>query len=124
MSISDDLLVEFGRSLGLDGLAWSDTGVVVLDFANRGVLYLEDQDEVLLVYLVRDIDVRESKLKLLHTALTLCHYREGLPYVVQVGLRGEASLVFLVRFMSYDVTLPELERVLELLSQLHDNVQE
>ncbi len=124
MSISDDLLVEFGHSLGLDGLAWSDTGVVVLDFANRGVLYLEDQDEALLVYLVRDIDVRESKLKLLHTALTLCHYREGLPYVVQVGLRGEASLVFLVRFMSYEVTLPELERVLELLSQLHDNVQE
>ncbi len=124
MSISDDLLVEFGHSLGLDGLAWSDTGVVVLDFANRGVLYLEDQDEVLLVYLVRDVDVRESKLKLLHTALTLCHYREGLPYVVHVGLRGEASLVFLVRFMSYDVTLPELERVLELLSQLHDNVQE
>ncbi len=124
MSISDDLLVEFGHSLGLDGLAWSDTGVVVLDFANRGVLYLEDQDEVLLVYLVRDIDVRESKLQLLHTALTLCHYREGLPYVVQVGLRGEASLVFLVRFMSYEVTLPELERVLELLSQLHDNVQE
>ena len=122
MSLSDEVLAEFGRSMGMEGLAWPESGVVVLDFANRGVLYLEDRDETLLIYLSRDIDMRDGKLKFLSTALRLCHYRQGLPYVVQVGLRGESSLVFLVRLSAYELTLPELERVLEVLSDLHDRV--
>jgi hypothetical protein len=55
--------------------------------------------------------------------LQLCHYRERLPYPVQPGLSTDAKLTFFVRLAAADVTLPELERILETLSRLHDAVQ-
>ncbi|NJN46462.1 MAG: hypothetical protein HC808_08285 [Candidatus Competibacteraceae bacterium] len=123
MSVGNQVLAEFGHSMGMGDLTWPDSGVVVLEFESRGELYLEDRDDALLVYLVRNIDTRGGTLNLLKNALQLCHYRQVLPYVVQVGLRGESSLVFLIRLPANEANLPELERVLDTLTNLHDRVR-
>lgn len=124
MSAAADILAEFGRSLGMERLHWSDAGVVALDFDARGTLYLENLEDDLLIYLVRGVDLRDGKLKLLHHALRLCHYREGLPYTVHSGLKDQTSLVFSVRLPGNEITLPSLEEVLEMLTKLHDKVRE
>jgi type III secretion system chaperone SycN len=116
-------IAEFGHNLGMPGLNWSDSGVIVLDFAIRGTLFLEDHDDALLMYLVRTIDSAADRLSVLQTALQLCHYRERLPYPVQPGLSTDAKLTFFVQLAAADVTLPELERILETLTRLHDAVQ-
>ena len=123
MSLSSAALEEFGHSLGLPDLQWPQSGVLALNFDMRGTLFLEDHDNELLVYLVRQIRQPEQTFTILKTALRRCHYRQGLPFAVQAGLRGETDLVFLVRLASRDVSLPELEQVLEILTNLHAAVQ-
>lgn len=117
------LLTEWGESLGLGQLIWPDSGVITLSFEQRGTLYLEQRDTALLVYLARELDRWKDTLETLKLALRMCHYRENLPYPVQVGLKGESSLVFSVRFNTESTTLPELEYAVELLTRLHQQVQ-
>ena len=120
--MSEQLLSEFGDNLGIDGLVWPASRVVGLEFDQRGTLFLEDLGEEMLVYLVRAIDRLDGAAARLERALRLCHYREGLPFSVQAGLKGEDLLAFVVRLPSRETMLPELERVLEMLTDLHDEV--
>lgn len=123
MSLSSTVLAEFGQSLGLPGLQWPQSGVLALDFDTRGTLFLEDRDDDLLIYLMRSITQPDRAMAILKTALQCCHYHQGLPYVVHPALRGETDLVFLTRLPSRDVTLPELERVMDTLTTLHAAAQ-
>lgn len=120
MNAASEALTAFGRSLGLRDFRWPESGIAAFAFAARGTLYLEERDETLLVYLVRTVDLRQSSPELLKTTLRLCHYRQQWPYVVQAGLQDEARLVFLARLPAREVTLPDLEQVLELLTRLHE----
>jgi type III secretion system chaperone SycN len=120
MSPNREILAELGRSLGMHGLAWSENRVVALEIERRGTLFLEDAGDVLLVYLARGIDIGADKAGILRNALRLCHYREGLLYQVQAGLRGDATLVFLVRLPASQIGLAEIESVLDLLTRLQD----
>ncbi|MCP5306248.1 MAG: CesT family type III secretion system chaperone [Chromatiaceae bacterium] len=123
MNTNQEVVAELGRSLGIEGLAMPEGRPLALRFDRRGSLYVEDRDEILLVYLARDIDLGADRAAVLEKALGLCHYSQGLAYPVHPGLRAERTLVFLVRLPSEQVTLPEIERVLELLSDLHEKVR-
>ncbi|MCP3877892.1 MAG: hypothetical protein GY701_05785 [Sulfitobacter sp.] len=120
MNLNGGVLAEFGNSLGLGALSWPDSGAMAIEFESRGTLFLEERGEDLLVYLTRELDAPDCMAEILRNALRLCHYREGLPYTVHTGLRGESGISFLVRVDAYAVTLPELERILEILTVLHD----
>ncbi|HOB61137.1 MAG TPA: type III secretion chaperone SycN [Candidatus Competibacteraceae bacterium] len=124
MSAASMVLTEFGQSLGLTDFRWPDAGMAAFAFDARGTLYLEERDEVLLVYLVRPLDPHRRSPELLKSALRLCHYRQQWPYVVQAGLQDESQLVFLARLPVREVTLPELEQALDLLTRLHDRCAE
>jgi len=119
--MSAELLNELGENLGIEGLEWPQSGTVGLEFDERGTLCLENVDDELLVYLVRNIERRDGGAERLQSALRLCHYREGLPFTVHAGLKGEDLLSFAVRLPSRETTLPELELVLETLTRLHDD---
>jgi len=120
VSATAEALAEFGRSLGIEGLGWPPSGVLTVRFETRGTLFLEDRGDFIFVYLVREIDPAAEIGPILQKALLACHYREGLPFTVQAGLRGDSSLVFLVRLDSREVTLPALDRVLGLLTDLQE----
>lgn len=123
MSLSSAVLAEFGQSLGIADLQWPPSKRLTLSFDLRGTLYLEDRDETLLMYLVRPIDPGKPLGAVLKSALQYCHYRQGLPFTVQPGLRGDTDLVFLVRLSSRSANLPDMERILETLTTLHNAVQ-
>lgn len=124
LASNHEAIAEFGHNLGMSGLNWSESGVIALDFDRRGTLYLEDHDDGLLIYLARNIDSAGTRLRVLQTALQLCHHRQRLPYPVQPGLNGDSTLTFLVHLPVENITLPELERVLETLTRLHDAAQQ
>ena len=123
MSVGAEVLEEFAHSLGIEGMVWPTSGAVRLEFEKRGVLWLESIDDALMVCLVRELGPGDDRSQILSQALAACHYRQGLPYIVQPGLRGESSLTLSVRLDSPEITLPTLEQVLELLTELLDSVR-
>jgi type III secretion system chaperone SycN len=120
----DDFLAVLAQDLGLDALEWSDRNTLVLEIESSGTLYLERRDAVLLLYLVREIPKEQDLDSVMQRALRLCHYRQGIPAPVYPAMRGDDLLVFLVKIPTTQATLPEFQRVLALLGDLHDKAME
>lgn len=122
MSWVDDTIRDFGRGMGMEDLALNNSGLLCLDFEALGSLFIEQAEEAVLVYLVREMP-RHDTLNL-QRAMTLCHYREGLPFAVNAAFREENHLVFIARVSENDFSLPTLERAIDLLTKLHQKVLE
>ncbi len=122
MSWVDDALGDFGRTLGFDQLRFPDSGPVRLEFDRLGALFFEQLDGQILTYVVRTLDRADGEL--LARALDMCHWRHHHAFPVHAGLHGETELTFAVRIPESDFTVPTIERVVDLLGQLHDAVSE
>lgn len=95
---------------------------MALSIGASGQLHFEEQDEELLVYLARAIEVGADRLAVMRSALAAVHFHNALPFPVQAALHGDA-LVFLTRFQFHHLTRQDLERALEVLSQLQDRAR-
>lgn len=122
MSWVDDTIRDFGRGMGMEDLALNHNGLLCLDFEALGSLFIEQAEEAVLVYLVRELPRHDTVN--LQRALALCHYREGLPFAVNVAFREENHLVFIARVPENDFSLPTLEKSIDLLTKLHQKVLE
>lgn len=122
MNWVDHAVDDFGRGLGLPGLAFNNQGVASLEGADLGALFLERVDGGLLVYLARELDRAEGEL--LARALELCHWRHNRWASVNAALRGDRVLVFSVLLPAPSVDLPTLQRAVSLLEELHTLVHE
>lgn len=122
MSITAQTLNEFGISLGLNGLALSDQGNAVLGVEQLGTLYLEQGEGEMLIYLTREVPPYDEGIP--EKALQLCHHNQGHPFSVQTAMKGNETLVFMVRLPEAEFTLPNINRCLNLLEQLHNSVTE
>jgi type III secretion system chaperone SycN len=123
MNWIDESLADFGRSMGLESLAFSDQGVVSLVFEAWGELYLERLHNGLLVYLCRGLDRPDAGLYA--RALELCHWRHNYPFPVNPAVHEDKVLVFSVQLSEQDgVTGPALDEVVRLLTRLHDQTHE
>ena len=121
MTLIDETLAEFGRSIGMEGLALRENGALHLDLQAIGALAFElvgERREDVSLSLTRRIEPPDERSCL--RLLELCHYRAPAPLPVRVGLTGGGELVFAVRMDSYSFTLPNLHQALEWLSGLHD----
>lgn len=118
MSWIDETIKDFGRGMGMEGLALNEQGMLCLSFETRGNLYLEKTENGLLLYLARDIPDHHPEI--LEKAFRLCHFREELPLDVHPGFGNPSSLVFLVRIDEPDFSLPRLEEGFNLLMEMHD----
>lgn len=119
--LMESTVAAFGQSLGMDDLRPDGNNLVSLQFEQRGQFCLEGAGDTLLVYLIRPIQSYQTGIY--REALRLCHYRQGHPLSVQAGLKGEDALVFLVRLSEAQCSLPNLERAMDLLTRLHEQVQ-
>jgi type III secretion system chaperone SycN len=106
--------------MGIAGLRFGERGVVRLRLESLGQLGIERLPDEVLIYLLRNVPVGEAKH--LRKALAICHYREGHPFVVQTGMRGDDQLVFLVRIPEREFTVQAIEQTVELLDRLHASV--
>lgn len=122
MSWIDDAVSDFGRTMGLEPLAFNSSGVINLVFEVSGALYLERADSALLVYLCREID--RPSAELYAAALELCHWRHNHDYPVNAALHQDKTLVFSVRLTEEQVSVPALEQVIQLLDSLQNETQQ
>jgi type III secretion system chaperone SycN len=118
----EETLRDFGRSLGISGLGLNPHGVVNLKFEARGTLYIEPAEETVFIYMSRETFNPDKEM--LSRALSLCHYREALPFPVHTALGGDQQLIFLLTVSARDFSLPVLEKAIDLLTRLHRKVSE
>ena len=122
MSMLDAAMADFGTLLGFDPADLTDRAHVAVAIDGIGELHVERRDEMLLVYLARDIEVGRDRLELYRSALREVHFENGLPARVQCALHHD-SLIFLALYEADEVGLQALEQSLDLLIELHESVR-
>ena len=81
----DEALDDFGRGMGFENLSFNEQSVVALDFERAGRFFVERAADRIVVYLARDRDLAAEGLPA--RALGLCHYDQGLPFVVNAHVQ-------------------------------------
>lgn len=122
MSWAAPIIADFGRSIGIQSLAFNDSGGVSLTFGDEGLLCLEPTDEELLVYLVREVLPHDVAAK--SRALALCRPDRHWPWPVHAGSRGPGRLLFLTRLPQHAASLATIEQAMDLLTRLHGMVRQ
>jgi type III secretion system chaperone SycN len=108
---------EFGRGLGIEGLAPDSHGRLSMRLGAERVLELRVADDAVIVLLAAppghgDPVAERSR------ALALCNLRHGWPMAVRAGRNRGGGLVFLVRIPARQFLVPTLEQAIELLGRL------
>lgn len=120
MSVIEDTLREFGRSIGMEDLKLRDDGTLVLDMQQVGTLAIEligERREDVSLSLSRRIQPPgEAACTRL---LEMCHYRTPSTWPARVGLTSGGTLLFAIRLETFDFTLPNLHQALDWLDGMH-----
>ena len=121
MSWLEQTLEDFGKSLGLPGLAWTTDNVVTLEFQRSGRLSILRGGRVVGLALMRDYS--HITAQQIQVALELCHWSNRHPLPVRTGLIHDGQLVFSTQVSHSDFIVSNVQRALDLLCRLHDEVE-
>ncbi len=121
MEWRDEVLAEVGRGMGVDGLDFSGSGVVSFEFETRGTLFMELQEEGILMYLVRQISQHE-RLPVFVKSLRQSHYKNSLRFPLQVGLQGDDQLFFCLFLPDGEFSRPNIESAILFLTEQFDQL--
>lgn len=113
---------EFCRTTGLES-NFATTARIQLLFEKSGLLNIEIVKDNLIIFLTRSIDWHRRSVCQIH-ALKLCHYDQGWPFLIRAGMLGQDSLVMSATIPLDQVTLPSIEQAFNLLSRLHDEIED
>ncbi len=121
MDWRDQVIGNVGRSMGMDGLNFSGSGVIKLAFERGGDLYVEAKDNGVLFYQTRTIS-RHDCLGILLKALKSCHYSQSMKHPLQAGLQGEEDL-FLCSFLPNEsFSEPNIQGVMQMMGEQFDKI--
>jgi type III secretion system chaperone SycN len=112
---------EFGRSIGLPGLAPRDGGHISLRIGNDSRLDFRVLDDAVLLLLARPLAGSDRTLAM-RRALDLCNLRHGWSLPVKAGLSRDSQLVFIVRVPVREFRPDVVEQAFDLLGRLHEKV--
>lgn len=112
MDWRDEVVSDIGRGMGIEGLSFGVSGVISIEFESERTLYLEAQEEGVLVYMVQGLSRFDASKSLLH-ALKKCHYTQSLVLPLQAGLKGEEELVWLIYLNNEQFSRPTVESAIE-----------
>ena len=118
MSIADDVVRDFGRTMGMPDLAFNQNGVVRLNFERNGSLSIQRTAAGTLLQLARPGDRLSDDA--LERALGLCHFDVVDRLRPDAGLTLDGSLVFSVQLEALTLDVPALEQAFDFLCRLHD----
>ena len=123
MTVVDDTIAEFGRSMGIDDLRLNESGTVVLSVQSLGLLGLDRagaRGESVLVSLTRPLPpVCEGKWSAL---LAATHPQSHPPAGLQIGvIREQLVLAMLIELGEF--TLPRIHEVIGYLDRQHASLE-
>ena len=121
MDWRDEVMADVGRGMGVEGLSFGNSGVVSFEFEQRGTLYLEQQEDGILVYLIREISPHDGS-GILKNAMRACHFTKATRFPMQVGLKGEDQLFLLIYLNNEEFSRPDIEGTIEVLTQQFEKI--
>ncbi|KEI70811.1 hypothetical protein [Endozoicomonas elysicola] len=121
MDWRNNVITELGEGMGIRGLDFGDTGVVCFQIEGAGSLYMEQKEDGILMYLVREMDSFNS-LPILERALAECHYKKSFPYPLQVGVQ-ENQLFICLFIHDVDFNRPSVESAMQFLMNKVDELK-
>jgi type III secretion system chaperone SycN len=123
MTVLDDTIAEFGRSMGIEDLRLNDNGTVVLSIHSLGLLGLDragTHGESVLISLTRPLpSVRSGKWAEL---LAATHPQAHPPAGLQIGVIRE-QLVLAMLIEQAEFTLPRIHEVIGYLDRQHASLE-
>ncbi len=121
MEWRDNVLAEIGQDMGVEGLNFSGTGVVSFEFERMGTLYIEQQEEGVLMYLIRALPSHEI-MPVLIQALRQCHYTQSQRFPLQVGVQEREHLFLCIYLANDEFNRPNAESVIQSLGDHFDKL--
>lgn len=121
MNLFAQLIADFGRRIGVAGLAPNDTGVVDLEIERLGRLQLEERDGRVFVTLARARPGHDDGVY--RRLLDACHWRHAHPWPLHPGAKGDDLLTLTAVERVEDVDVPELERVIGYVANAMDSAE-
>ncbi|OED44870.1 type III secretion chaperone SycN [Endozoicomonas sp. (ex Bugula neritina AB1)] len=122
MEWRDDVLAEVGRGMGIEGLDFSGTGVISFEFERMGTLYMEHQEDGVLMYLIRELPAHDY-MEVLEKALKLCHYTQSQQFPLQVGAQEREQLFLCIYLANEEFDRPNVETVIQSLTAYFDSLE-
>ncbi|MGI9275656.1 MAG: hypothetical protein ACR2PT_12530 [Endozoicomonas sp.] len=116
MGWRDEVVADVGRDMGVEGLNFAGSGVISLEFENSGALYLEQKADGVLMYLIRTVSRFDSGKQLME-ALRQCHFTRSMQFPLQVGLKGDDQLFFIIFLVNEEFTKPNVLSVMDVLTR-------
>lgn len=119
----DQTLEEFGRSLGMEGLALRNGESLVLNIDRIGTVAFEVvgvNRDVISISISNRIEPPDAEA--CRRILELCHPREKSPWPVHAGIDYQGALVFAMGMDFSDFILPNIHRALDWLDGLHQQM--
>ena len=121
MEWRDGVLAEVGRSMGIEGLDFSGSGVVSFEFERMGTLYIEQQEEGVLMYLIRALPTHDFTPVLMN-ALQQCYFTQSQRFALQVGVQEREQLFLCLYLANEEFSQPNVEAALQMLSHHFDRL--
>jgi len=113
-------LADFGQTIGLDSLDFNENQVFCLEIESIGHLYIEEQQDHILMYLIREY--QHMNAAFYQKALSLCQIENTGSAFFQVGLLGDQQLIWATRLGLNEMTLPDWHAAIDQLEQLHQQM--
>lgn len=114
------VISEFGKKNGIKNLTFSEDRLIKLGIEGVGDLYVEEFESDVIVMLVKELE--KTSLDVILKALTLCHYRQRNIFIASAALFEANKLVFSIHFSREDFTKMNLDKSIEFLHKLHEQM--
>lgn len=118
-----DAVIGFAKTMGMENLRLPESGLLQFSFEQAGTFVVEDKEEGTALYLFREVPEYDLAEKL-NRALHLCHYKESRGFDVQSALHEGSNLIFLIWLVHEHITVPQVEKVLNHLVNMHEKVMD
>lgn len=122
MELFSQLIADFGRRLGMDGLAPDSEGRTELAFSGHGSLMLEERDGVAFVTFARAWPPHGERSA--RTAASLCHWSRNHPWTIHPGCRGEDRVAFTATVPVERLDVPALEKMVAYLLEMAASLEQ
>lgn len=117
-------LADFGRSIGIDGLALNAKDCIALDIEKEMSLYIEKLDGTIFFYMLKNYEAVDISTKDYREALELGYNHFHYPFKINPVAKGDSQVGFFVKMKETDCAVSTIHKLVNFLMQMINSLTE